>query len=129
MNKPKNHPSDIQTISLIIPILILIGFYLILNGHITPGGGFQGGAALAAVLINHYLITPKQKIDTKRYQTFEKYVFLVFVTSAILYIIMGLHWNFPQYYELYVILMNLLIGIKVFCGLSIIFLQFALENN
>ena len=34
--------------SLIFPLLLLFGFYTILHGHITPGGGFQGGAILAA---------------------------------------------------------------------------------
>lgn len=129
MNKFKKHPSDTQTISLLIPVLILVGFYLILNGHVIPGGGFQGGAALAAVLISYYLVTPAQKVDTKLLQSIEKYVFIVFALCAVLYILLGLYWNFPQWYEAYMIIMNLLIGIKVFCGLSIVFFQFALEDN
>lgn len=32
---------------LILPILIF-GFYIIMHGHLTPGGGFQGGAVLAS---------------------------------------------------------------------------------
>jgi len=129
MNKSKKHPSDTQTLTLLIPALILVGCYLILNGHISPGGGFQGGAALAAVLISHYFIMPEDKIEMKRLQVFEKYVFLVFVICACLYIIVGLYWNFPDWYEAYIIIMNLLIGIKVFCGLSIVFLQFAIEDQ
>jgi len=32
---------------LILPILIF-GLYIIMHGHLTPGGGFQGGAVLAS---------------------------------------------------------------------------------
>ncbi len=32
-------------------IIILIGIYTILGGHITPGGGFQGGAMIAGGII------------------------------------------------------------------------------
>lgn len=30
------------------PVLLLIGAYIVLHGHISPGGGFQGGVILAA---------------------------------------------------------------------------------
>lgn len=129
MNKFKKHPSATQTISMLLPALILVGCYLILNGHVTPGGGFQGGAALAAVLISHYMIVPAQDIDIKRLQNYEKYIFLIFVISASLYILMGLHWKSPESYEAYIITMNALIGIKVFCGLSLLFFEFAIEDN
>lgn len=35
----------------VIPSIILFGIYVILNGHISPGGGFSGGAILGAALI------------------------------------------------------------------------------
>lgn len=33
---------------LMFPFLLILGAYVILHGHLTPGGGFQGGAILAA---------------------------------------------------------------------------------
>lgn len=33
---------------LLFPFLILLGAYIILHGHLSPGGGFQGGAIIAA---------------------------------------------------------------------------------
>ncbi len=39
------------TSRLIFPIVILYGVYVILNGHISPGGGFSGGAIIGAGLI------------------------------------------------------------------------------
>ena len=33
---------------LLLPIMFLFGVYVFINGHLTPGGGFQGGAIIAA---------------------------------------------------------------------------------
>ena len=36
---------------ILIPIILLYGIYVILNGHLSPGGGFSGGAIMGAGLI------------------------------------------------------------------------------
>lgn len=36
---------------LVVPAIFLYGFYIILNGHLSPGGGFSGGATIGAGLI------------------------------------------------------------------------------
>jgi multicomponent Na+:H+ antiporter subunit B len=36
---------------ILIPVIALIGIYIFINGHLTPGGGFQGGAILASTFI------------------------------------------------------------------------------
>lgn len=42
----------VQTVSrIMIPFIQLFGLYVIMHGHISPGGGFQGGAIFAASLI------------------------------------------------------------------------------
>lgn len=42
----------VRTCSRIIaPILLLIGIYVSLHGHITPGGGFSGGVIIAVALL------------------------------------------------------------------------------
>jgi multicomponent Na+:H+ antiporter subunit B len=35
--------------------LVVLGVYVVVHGHLTPGGGFQGGIVLAAVAILVYL--------------------------------------------------------------------------
>jgi len=40
-----------MTASILVPIIILFGVYVILNGHLGPGGGFSGGAIIGAGLI------------------------------------------------------------------------------
>lgn len=32
----------------LLPAILLFGIYVIVNGHLSPGGGFSGGAVLAA---------------------------------------------------------------------------------
>ena len=37
--------------ALLVPLIFLYGIYVILNGHLTPGGGFSGGTIIGAGLI------------------------------------------------------------------------------
>ena len=36
---------------LLLPLILIFGIYILLNGHLSPGGGFSGGAVLGAGLI------------------------------------------------------------------------------
>lgn len=36
---------------ILVPFILIFGIYVILNGHISPGGGFSGGAILGAGMI------------------------------------------------------------------------------
>jgi multicomponent Na+:H+ antiporter subunit B len=33
--------------SILYPFIVIFGLYVIMHGHLTPGGGFQGGAVIA----------------------------------------------------------------------------------
>lgn len=49
--EPK-HDTILQIGSIvIIPIIMVFGIYVVLNGHLSPGGGFSGGAILGAGFI------------------------------------------------------------------------------
>lgn len=41
---------------LVIPIILVFGVYILLNGHLSPGGGFSGGAIMASALIIFALV-------------------------------------------------------------------------
>ena len=41
---------------ILIPFILLFGFYVIMHGEISPGGGFQGGVILASAFILYALI-------------------------------------------------------------------------
>ena len=38
-------------VSLLFPLALIFSFYVILFGHVTPGGGFQGGAVGASAVV------------------------------------------------------------------------------
>ena len=40
-----------KSIMLTLPIVLVFGVYILLNGHLSPGGGFSGGAVMGAGLI------------------------------------------------------------------------------
>lgn len=44
--------SILQKVTFVLfPIIVIFGIYVILNGHLSPGGGFSGGAIIGAGLI------------------------------------------------------------------------------
>ena len=125
----KKHPSAVMTITFMLPILILISIYLMISEPIAPGGGFQGGALLSATFVSHYLIMPDHPVSIKFLNSFEKFLFLILLSVIAVYILMGVYHLFPNLYVAYFILTDALLGIKVFCGLSIMFICFSREHN
>lgn len=49
--EPKNDPILQGAARVLVPIIFLFGIYIIMNGHLSPGGGFSGGAIIGAGLI------------------------------------------------------------------------------
>lgn len=49
--EPKNDKILQCSARILVPVIIMYGIYVILNGHISPGGGFSGGAIIGAGLI------------------------------------------------------------------------------
>lgn len=48
MNEEEGMTVIVKTVARILfPIMVLFGIYVILHGHITPGGGFPGGVIIA----------------------------------------------------------------------------------
>jgi multicomponent Na+:H+ antiporter subunit B len=43
---------------LLFPLLLVVGLFIIVHGHLTPGGGFQGGVVLAAAFFLPLLARP-----------------------------------------------------------------------
>ena len=53
MNKTEGMTVIVKTVTrLTVWIILLYGFYIIMHGHLTPGGGFAGGVILALALLN-----------------------------------------------------------------------------
>ncbi len=55
-----------RTLGIMTPFIALFGLYVITHGHLTPGGGFQGGVILAAISII-FSIVYGSAFDYRRY--------------------------------------------------------------
>lgn len=49
--EPKNDAILQKAAFLLVPPVIIYGIYVVVNGHLSPGGGFSGGAIIGAGLI------------------------------------------------------------------------------
>ncbi len=56
---------------ILVPVGILFGIYVILNGHLSAGGGFSGGAIIGAALILYTASNGYEKLE--KYLTFRVY--------------------------------------------------------
>lgn len=120
---------------IIAPITLVFGVYLIANGFLTAGGGFQGGLAIAAFFIVRYMVYDIYDISMAKVNRMEKLVFTAISLIAILIVFQNLQaWVpehlLPGFQVAYLILMNTLIGLKVACGFLILFYRYiAIERN
>lgn len=53
---------------ILIPFIQLYGLYVIMHGHYSPGGGFQGGVILAASIVLFILTNGLSENNRKRYE-------------------------------------------------------------
>ena len=115
-----------RSLGVIFPVILVFGMYIVVNGHVSPGGGFQGGALIMAIYICKYIINPMDTIELLRLQSLEKIILILIFAFALGFLATMANMSFPILNVPYLILMNLLIGIKVACGMTIIFYRFIL---
>jgi multicomponent Na+:H+ antiporter subunit B len=68
---------------ILIPIIFLFGAYVFMNGHLTPGGGFQGGAIIASGIALSIMANPNREINHHAILWIES-------ISGIMFVILGL---------------------------------------
>ena len=61
--EPKNDAILQLSAMLLVPFGLLFGCYVILNGHLSAGGGFSGGAVLGACLVLYLLAFGFEKTE------------------------------------------------------------------
>ena len=74
---------------ILVPTITLLGVYVFINGHLTPGGGFQGGAIIASAFVLMFIALPKPKINHRVLSAVEAFSGLSFVMIGLLGIILG----------------------------------------
>jgi len=137
LDKQKTPELFITFSRLLYPIMLLFGMYVILNGHISPGGGFQGGAIVATAVLILFYIDISKSIDVNKIITVEKFlfIFLVFIGSVSIITRNEVFTNFIpidgslEFKSIYLILLNFVIGAKVALGLIAIFTAFLKEGR
>lgn len=137
LDKQKTPELFITFSRLLYPVMLLFGMYVVINGHLSPGGGFQGGAIIAtAILILYYIdISKSIKVDT--ILTIEKVLFIILLSISFLSVFTRneVFTNFMPLdattiqKSIFLIILNILIGAKVSLGLIAIFTAFLKEGR
>jgi len=73
----------------LFPPILLFGTYIFLHGHLTPGGGFQGGAIIASAFVLLYLGCRERRIKRNGLIAIESIGGLVFVIVGLLGLAFG----------------------------------------
>ena len=74
---------------IITPVIFLFGVYVFINGHLTPGGGFQGGAIVASGLVLLLLANPLKKVNHKIITVIESISGFSFIILGLLGLILA----------------------------------------
>jgi multicomponent Na+:H+ antiporter subunit B len=125
------------------PLIFMYGVYIILHGHLTPGGGFAGGAILSGAFILLVLAQGSDLMKLKRKEAgssiTESLAILVFLLLASLAFLLGTYIFFNNYLppgkvgELVsagiIPLYNIVVGIEVGAALFTIFLALAIYKE
>jgi multicomponent Na+:H+ antiporter subunit B len=142
----------VKTVTAIgFPLVVIFGLYVIAHGHLTPGGGFQGGAVVASacamVLIAYGSIWTMKKVKEKQLSIFESLGAIAFITLALLGLVYGMMFFNNFLIDQGIIfdnpavgqsdintagvlpLMNFAVGLKVIAGLFAIVLVMAYATN
>jgi len=125
----KSSKMSVFAIREISPVILLFGVYLTAHGHISAGGGFHGGVAIASFFICRYLVHDIYDTPIVKYVKVEKFIFaaiislaaMVIFARALIYVPIGYQ---PMAQVIYLIIMNTLIAVKVSCGFVILFYRF-----
>lgn len=66
------------------PLIMLLGAYVFVNGHLTPGGGFQGGAIVASGVLLTLLADPLRHFSHRLISAIESLAGIFYVTLGLL---------------------------------------------
>jgi len=128
--------SEIVTITSrkLVPYILLFGLYLISYGHLSPGGGFQGGVVLGAGIIllwlSHSLSSAEERLSSEEANFVELAMILLFISLGLIGVLTGRRFleNFLPLGKVgevpsagFILLLNLIIGLEVGAGITLIF--------
>ena len=116
----------------LLPFALVYIFYIILHGHLSPGGGFQGGVLMAGVVtliyLGHGFETTVNALSYHALHRGEGVASVVYVALGLLGVAVGAQFAQNVLYtqsavgELYssgtIFWMNVTVGVKVVTGIG-----------
>jgi len=137
--------------NILVLIVFIFGLYIIMHGHVTPGGGFQGGAVVASgaalIIVAFGSQSVQKRLKEHHLSILESSGALIFIGLAFGGLATIFFYNFLVGSPLFghvppsgpnpgdvwtggvIPLMNVGVGIKVLAGLSAIILVMALTSS
>lgn len=73
-------------------IILVTSLYIILHGHLTPGGGFPGGAIIASSVLLLYLADDKFRSNVKGFKILEGIAGSIFVVIGLLSLVFATYF-------------------------------------
>ncbi len=74
---------------LLVPFILLFGVYIFIHGHLTPGGGFPGGATIATAFLLLYLAFTQYEIPHRAFEKTEGIAGMSYVLVGIIGLVLG----------------------------------------
>jgi multisubunit Na+/H+ antiporter MnhB subunit len=132
-----------KTTQILAGIIFLYGVYVIIHGHLTPGGGFAGGVIMAGAFILVTLAFGSDFLNLKREQTESTATENISVLMVILLSIIGLFLGAKVFFLNFLPkgtvgdlvsagvlpLYNIFVGIEVASSIFIIFLALVIYKE
>jgi len=135
----------------LILFIVIFGLYVIVHGHITPGGGSQGGAIIVSGVIMLLVAFSSQELKKSRR---ERLLSIVESTGALIFVVLAFAGIGTAFFYNFLVgtpifgripatgpgpgdiwtggvipLMNFAVGLKVIAGLSAVVLAIALFSS
>ena len=125
-----------KSFEFLIPVILLFGGYVIVNGHLSPGGGFSGGAVIGASFIlfaNAYGLADTERfINSKTYLTASVAALLFYACAKSYVFFVGanhLHSVIPVFADGTIFASGLILPLNIAVGVVVSNTVYALYLN
>jgi multicomponent Na+:H+ antiporter subunit B len=118
----------------LLPMILTFGAYVIVNGHLSAGGGFQGGAIVASGVMLMLLARPGATLNVALLSVVESFAGVIYVFIGILGLVLAGGFLDPRFLPRgefgaffsagAIPLISALLGVKVGAELSVIIDRF-----
>ena len=135
-SSPRREPGEIVRtgMQVLLPMILTFGAYVIVNGHLSAGGGFQGGAIVASGVMLMLLARPGAALNVAALSVVESFAGVIYVFIGILGLVLAGGFLDPRFLPRgefgaffsagAIPLISALLGVKVGAELSVIIDRF-----